>query len=319
MDMNYYAMLGVACDIADADQVKEIKMKLPAWYSAQQTAFRNACDGVSKKQIEQELDEYPNMQKLLTDAALRRKHAEALKAELLQQLRSIIGIMADCNDSEKSVTTHCIRDISRKLGLREYTVRSEFKAAGFTILDSQRPDTGDVFLHDAAIRSIEGALDAIRRFAQSGSCYDEITKEAAKASDLYEYLAVMEGHTVAEGDVYRSMPTENLRQICSDLANWHNGNTSPVKDYQTLDSIGRVQVFAGEETRARYENSLRLAPLRESLLNKLEYVPQSLLRKRAFAEACIKRIQQELPDEDVAIALYNKYARLYDDDAYKKA
>ena len=318
MDMNYYAMLDVACDIPDADQVKEIKMKLPAWYSAQQTAFNNATDGITKKKLQQELDEYPNMQKLLTDTALRKKHADALKTELLRQVQFIIDIITECNNSQKSITSRRIKNIAAKIGLKEVTVKKQFRDAGYTVVDVKNAGTGDVFLNETPIRSIEGALEAVRRYAQSDRCYDEIAKEAAKATDLYEYLAVMEGHTVAEGASYRLKPVENLRQICSNLATTHNGNASPIKDYQTLDSTGKMQVFASEKTRNQYNNSLRLAAIKSSFLDKLISVPDSLRQDRSFAEACISRIQQEFPDEDDAIAIYNKYAQLSGDDAYEK-
>ena len=144
MDMNYYDMLGIVCDNTDSDQVKAIRSALPAWYAAKQTTFSNESNGEKKKKLELELNEYPNMQKLLTDADLRKKHAEALKAERLQQVQFIIDIITECNNSQKSITSRRIKNIAAKIGLKEVTVKKQFRDAGYEIRRFTEP--ADVFV-----------------------------------------------------------------------------------------------------------------------------------------------------------------------------
>lgn len=313
--MNYYEMLGLPCDGKQADDIKLIQSMLKQWELSKTDALNNESQEVKRKVLRSELDELPNMQKLLSDANLRKHHAEELKTVRLAQVDSIIGIMKKSRTGAKSIAKARLDRIAVLIGLLPATIAERFKSAGYTVIESRPIKTNDFLMEKRVLDKISGDIELIRNHMKSNP--HEPLQEIATATNLYEYIAIMEGKSIRDADEYELMATDKLAAIFSSKMMEHVKTTAPTMWYKDIESQAKTQVMKDDKQRAKYNNALKLQKL-SSLLELLASVPVAIKLERAFANECIREIQGQFPDEDQAIAIYNKYGEMPLESQYEK-
>lgn len=313
--MSYYEILGLACEGADVDNIALLRYTLENWKATKEKLLGNIKIQLKKDALKAELDEYENMEKLLTDAALRKKHAEELKKKRLEQLEPIIDVMSRYT-TVKEITKARVATIARQLGLSNATTETKFKEMGYTVKLAQPIDVDEILLKDSEIRSIDESIKKIRDFIQAHP--NNPMHELADLNNVYEYIAVMEGMKLADAENYRrEHTTDELAGILEILKMKHTSNDTLLKFFQSLDSFAKNNIFYDDNTRRKYDNTLG-KELLESLFATLLKVPNTIKLERVFAERCINEIQKIFTNEDEAIALYNKYSGLPNDTPYQK-
>lgn len=313
--MNYYEMLGLPCDGKQADDIKFIQSALKQWELSKTDALNNESQEAKRKVLRSELDELPNMQKLLSDAALRKRHAEELKAVRLVQVDSLIGIMKKSQTSAKIVAKARLDRIALLIGLLPATIVERFKSAGYTVIESRPVKTNDFLMEKRVLDKISGDIELIRNHMKSNP--HEPLQEIAAATNLYEYIAIMEGKSIRDADEYELMATDKLAALFGSKMMEHVKTTAPTMWYKDIESQAKTQVMKDDKQRAKYNNALKLQKL-SSLLELLVSVPVAIKLERAFANECIREIQGQFPDEDQAIAIYNKYGEMPLESQYEK-
>lgn len=313
--MNYYEMLGLPCDGKAVDDIKLIQATLKQWELSKTDALNNETQEAKRKVLRSELDELPNMQRLLTDAALRKQHAESLKSARLAQVDSIIGIMTKSRTGGKNVAKARLDRIALLIGLTSGTVSERFKAAGYTVVESRPAKTNDFLMEKRVLDKINGDLELIRNHMAANP--HEPLQEIATATNLYEYIAIMEGKSLNDANEYELMVTDKLAALFSSKMMEHVKTTAPTMWYKDIESQAKTQVMKDDKQREKYNNALKLQQLK-NLLELLVSVPVSIKLERAFADECIKEIQGLFPDEDQAIAIYNKYGEMPMESQYEK-
>lgn len=313
--MNYYEMLGLPCDGRQAEDIKLIQSTLKQWELSKTDALNNESQEAKRKVLRSELDELPNMQKLLSDAVLRKRHAEELKAVRLAQVDSIIGIMKKSRTSAKSIARARLDRIAVLIGLLPATIAERFKSAGYAVVESRPVKTNDFLMENRVLDKISGDLELIRNHMKSNP--HEPLQEITMATNLYEYLAIMEGKSIEDADEYKLMTTDKLAALFSAKMMEHVRTTAPTMWYKDIESQAKTQVMKDDKQRAKYNNALKLQKL-DSLLKLLVTIPVSIKLERAFADECIREIQELFPDEDQAIAIYNKYGEMPLESQYEK-
>lgn len=315
MSMNYYEMLGLPCEGKSVDDVKIIERALIQWEKTKSDAKNNESSEAKRRALEEELRELPEMQRLMTDAALRKKHADELKSIRLAQLDPIIDVMSKSGSSEKSIARARVEKIANQIGLLPATAIKKFKDKGYDVIATKPANTSDFILADMVRRKIDGDFELIRAYMQSHP--GDLMQDLVKASSLYEYIAIMDGKCLADAVEYEHKATEELGAMFAAKMSEHVKNAEPIRYYKDMEAQAKTQVFGDDKQREKYNNALKLKTL-QSLFDMLRQVPDSIKLERTFAEECIKVIQREFSDEDQAIAIYNKYGELPTDSPFEK-
>lgn len=311
--MNYYEILGLSCEGKEADDVNIIDRALIQWEKAKISARNNESNQAKRKAIEDELKELPNMQKLTTDAALRKKHAEELKTIRLGQLNPIADVLLQCGTKEMAKARVTV--LSKQIGLLPATVEKHFKGKGLNVVAIPPVNLNSFITSDMYIRQINEQLTLIHNHMKSNP--DDPCAALEKAENMYQYLAVLQGDTLAQEMDYTSKTADQLNAICQDLANKHVSNSAPFSFYKKLESLARSQLFQDTAAKQKYDNALKLTQLSD-LFQMLDQVPATIKLERSFAEQCLKKIRSVFKDEDQAIAIYNRYGNLPADNPYEK-
>jgi len=315
MSINYYEVLDLPCDGKSADDIKLIERTLKQWEITKTDALNNETQEAKRRVLQAELAELPNMKKLTSDATLRKTHAEELKNIRMKQVDSIIGVMSKSRTANKSVAKARLDKIAGLIGLLPATVAKRYKESGYTVVESKPVNTNDFLMEARVLNKIDGDMELIRNHMKSNP-YEPL-QEIATATNLYEYIAIMEGKTVGEASEYKHMPTDQLNALFNTKMMEHVKTTAPTMWYKSIESQAKTQVMKDDKQREKYNNALKLKEL-QGLLDMLSTVPVSVKLERVFAEECIKEIQGVFSDEDQAIAIYNKYGEMPQDSLYEK-
>ncbi len=311
--VNYYEILGLPCDGESVHDTKLIDRTLKQWEMTKTSALSSESNEAKRKALQAELAELPKMKGLLTDAELRKSHADSLKSERMVSLESIINIMVKCSTGGKSISNVRAARMAQLIGLRSKTIEDCFKTAGYTVVIGKKVSTGDFIIGQSVLNKIEGSFKLIRGYMASHPL--EPMQELAKVTDLYEYIAVMEGKSIADAKDYEIMQTDKLAAKFGTKVMEHTKSVAPIMWYKTIEAEAKAQIMKNEKQREKYDNALKLKKL--SLLELLPSVPVSIKLESSFAEECIREIQT-LFTEEQAIAIYNMYGGMPNDSQYEK-
>ena len=312
LSINYYELLGLPCDGGEANDVKLIGRTLKEWEALKTEARNNESKEAKRRELQAQLDELPKMRMLATDAALRKTHAEDLKAKRIAQVDKIIEIMAR---GKMTVARAQTEMIARNVGLLPMTVSKRFEEKKLTVVASKPIDVSTFLLEERFMSTLEGDFKLIREHMDRNP--NEQLHQICEAENLYEYLAIMQGKTRSEAFEYRRKTAQELCAMFDALAKQHVRNTAPVMYYKSIDSQAKINVFKSEDQRRKYDNAMKLKAV-QPLLDLLASVPVTVKLEHAFAENCIREIMGLSFDEDQAIAVYNRYGAMPLDSLYEK-
>ncbi len=323
--MNYYEELELSCEGKDADNIKLIQDAIDRWERKTTNARNNETAEAKRRVLDAKLAELPRMRLLLTDAALRKKHAEELKKDRMEQLDSIVQIIATCSSSGKSIASARVDRIARTINLSTGTVKKRFAELKFEVVQSKPVEVSSFILSDVIMRNLDDNFRMVRSFLQENP--HEPLQELQKAGNLYQYIAVQEGKSIADAVEYETKNVKELNGIFEKKISEHIRNAKPITYYKNIESMAKVQIFTNEQNREKYDNALKLKAW-DDFFEVLRAVPTALKLEPEFAQRCIEKLQKgekghgretpSFPDEDQAIALYNRYSGLPLGSQYEK-
>lgn len=265
------------------------------------------------------------MRAFASDKAAQKRHREDLWEKHTAQLKRLAAIMkGGAGEETPAVLRARLTRLAGHFDLELGVVKKVFEEAGYTVLANQRTSVDKLFTEEAALRDIAKALEKIRATLQmeqsKPGAVRYVPDQMETVRTLYDYLAVQraEGSAAEFGDPKRTS-TEQLCRMFSELLTQSNrtDNHEPFMSFKNLESIAACRVFNSDENRLRYNRTVKFAPVMDTLTF-IGTLPEAVKSDRSFAESVIEQIQRYFPDEDAAIAIYNKYVKLPPELAYEK-
>lgn len=306
--LNYYEVLGLPCEPPKCHEIERIQAALTAWKFKTENAFNTATD-YEKQQLNEQLKAKADMQRLLTDQALRTQHAEELLKRRREQLKSVIAIITECSgNTHKEILDARLQKISNELSLMLGTVKKSFQDAGYTVVMKPAVDVNDILLNETHWNKLMGHFAELKNYMKENP--NDPLAAMMEIKDIYDYIALMDSGSLANVEQYRSMATETLCSVFEMKKKEHVTNTMPKRVYKQIELHVCAQILHDNGQREKYNNYLKTAAL-QSFFDTLDIVPVSLKQEHQFAQGCIKRIQKTLPiSREYAVAVYNSLGHL---------
>lgn len=306
---NYFEILGLPFDplpTNDKAFERQFNEVFRRWQTAVQEQINNPQSDAIKQQYVELLSYADDIQKVMKDKKSRNAEAVALRKERMEQLERLLDLMLAGESGSPEVTKGHLRAVGSKLGLAESSVSDVYAKKGFVV----RKSTGGVKLNDffMGTATFDTINQQLRDLAAAGG---QQYPWAAKVTDLYSLACFYSGDS--DVDKYRRMSTDELRGKMDAAAHRLTGQTVGAGGILShLTHSGATQVFADETKRRLYDNSLKLAELRDFFVL-LRQAPDVFKRERFFADRCIDVIKKHFRDADLALALYNREAGIQQD------
>lgn len=308
-------MLHLMPEGPQVNNIKKIQQAIENWEKATRDAFNNASNMAEKQELDAQLKELPNMQRMLTDVSLRKKHAEEYCGILLGKLDPVVKILFNCTPGKKKMITSArLKRLSAQFNLLLPTVQKVFQAKGFEIKETKLIPI-DFVLPDIVIKDIQKRFEQLHGFLADNS----ENKYAAlrNANNLYEYLAIMKDGDIQTANTWKVTETDVVREEFDKLSQSHTGSDTFSLSASSIESMASTKVFSSTDSKEKYDNSLNLIRL-QPIFDLLRQVPDSIKLEQQFADEIIKKIQAQFPNIDQAIALYNRYSELPQDTQYER-
>ncbi len=338
MSMNYYELLGISPvdKNLSAEEVLRRIQKLESQFSRMSTDAAGTLapeEAEKRKALLDEKDklllfasgftrEKPLTARLPEDPAAAKKLIRAQETEYQDKQADLLKQVADMmySEDQKTILRTRLQKLANEFGVELGAVIKIFKDAGFEVITGT-PQEADSFTSDADMAKIDKHLNSLKdQLAKQKSSgiipTHPIPDGISGTSDLFGYLAEMTGKDAGALKNPRTS-TQQLHTLADDLMKQHTDNYEPVKTFRELDGTAAV-IFSNDTSRRAYETTLRLKSLQDSLLSLVRKLPPSVKADRSFAEMIIQKIRTVFSDEDLAIAIYNKYCNVPRDLHYEK-
>ena len=307
---NFFEMLGLEFD--PPDNVKKIRAAYDSWKKRLTTEQNTTVDPLRLNEIREELqmDEY--ISRTIENPRFRQQAAESLKQQRVEELRKYIGIQRGETQGTLQVNQTQIRQIKDKLRLSTATIEATYKEQGFEIKPAKTAQKilttlNAIFLPDSVMEELRKNFETFRQVPDKKNF-----PWSDGVHNLYELAFYLENQIEKSADFYRRHSTEELREIFREAAKKYS---SPIPEWQAIKSllnIAQSQVFNTDDSRYKYDHSLRIESLAKFFAD-IKAAPDVFKRDSYFADNCIKRIRKNFPnflDYELSAALYNKAAGL---------
>ncbi|MCD7825673.1 MAG: hypothetical protein LUH14_06925 [Clostridiaceae bacterium] len=303
---NYFEMLGLPFDPAEGKE-RVIEKAISTWETSLKNALANES-GSKRAAMEAELQLKEDMTACMKNAKSRNEEAKKLKQEKVGQLEKLIEIFKLAQTGTPEVTLAQVKNLALRLKLSENTVRKVYQDNGFVI---QKPNNSiklkDYFLDKMTIKDIDEKLQSLKTMKS------ERTPWADRVKDLYDFVCYCSGGRDEDCADFHKKKTEDLRDVLQAMSSTYATDNSKFGHLMSdLITAGTSSVFRDEETRKKYERSCRRRQL-ESFFALLKVAPESFKKDPIFADSCIRNIEKEFPDYNLALALYNTEAGIIND------
>lgn len=304
---NYFELLGLDFDPPEKNDPK-IKKAIAAWKQRTEDLLANETSASRRTALNEELSLHGDIVALMSDKTARGAEARALKEQRLAQLEKLIDIMLMGQSGTPEVTNAQIRNVHLKLKLQPDTIESTYKKKGFVVQKrNQTVNLREVFLTTPIANKLKGSLDRLQ--TMTFQQYDW-TK---KVQDLYDLACYFSGGSDSDRQAYHKKRTADLKSIMEAGAAQYATDMSDQGHLMgDLFSTGKTQIFDSEASRKKYDNTRQREKLSE-FFSLLKSAPEDFKKDRFFAESCIRTIQAEFSDYDLALTLYNNEAGLLQD------
>lgn len=307
---NIFEMLGLEFDPPDKE--KKIRAAYDSWKKRLTTEQNTTVDPTRLAEIRAELQMDGYIALTIDNLRFRQREAEALKQQRIEELRLYIEIQRGEAQGTLQVNQAQIRQVREKLRLSIPTIEATYREQGFEI----KP-----------LKTTQAILATLNNFFLADSVMEELRKNfvvfqtvpdeknfpwSANVHDLYELAFYIENQTEPSADYYRRRTTEDLREIFRDAAKKYS---APIPQWQSIKSLlnlAQTQVFNTDDSRFKYEHSLRIESL-DDFFAKIKTAPDLFKRDSYFADNCINRIRNNFRNfltYELSAALYNKAAGL---------
>ncbi len=303
---NYFEMLGLPFDPPEGKE-RVIAKAIEAWETSLKNALANES-GTKRANMEAELLLKKDMENCMKNTKSRNEEAKKLKVEKIAQLEKLIEIFKYEQTGTPEVTSAQVKNLGFRLKLSENTVRKVYQDNGFII---QKPNNTiklkDYFLDKTIINDIDEKILRLK------SMKSDSVPWADKVEDLYDFACYCSGGTASECVDFHKKKTDDLNSLLQTIApNYATDNSKLGHLMSDLITAGTSSVFRDEESRNKYERTIKRKKLEDFFLL-LKVAPNSFKKDPIFADSCIRNIEKEFPDYDLALALYNNEANIKND------
>lgn len=298
---NYYEIIEkLSFDPIDINE-KKIISAIEHW-KANADRESHIEGSLTQKQAGSEADMYESIKKCLTNKETRKQEAEAMKNLQLQKLNEIIAFLKESDlEKELKVTNARLLILAKSLRLdRENTVKKAFISAGFEVVNI---GTGSAYANIFLSNTMFDNIDL--NFKKLNVLSHEDYPWLSKVNNLYALAAF---YNKDESNIvgYQKKSADELRLFMEKASKDVAGRVDEVHHcLANLFNFGYMQIFKDDNTKYKYDNSLKLKQL-DFLLKTLKNMPDGLKRDESVAERGIKKIQRYFPDYNIALGIYNK-------------
>lgn len=303
---NYFEILGLCFDPPEGN-TRKIDKAIEAWEASITNALANAS-GDKKTEFEAEYSLKNDMEKCMKTPKTRNEEAKKLKEEKINQLQKLIDIMRIEYSGTPEVTNAQIRNVCMKLLLQDSTVKKIYESNGFVI--QKKDDTINLKEYFLTTTIFNDIASKIERLSQM-----KIAKMpwTADVSDLYDFACFCSGGTQNDCPGFHKKKTKDLLSVLEALeSTYATDNSESGHLMADLIAKGKSQVFKDELSRKKYDHSMRRNHL-NAFFALLRTAPEVFKRDPLFADSCIRTIEKEIPDYNIALALYNEEAGIKND------
>lgn len=303
---NYFEILGLCFDPPERNE-KKIGKAIKEWESSITNALANAS-GSKRDELEAELRLKDDMEECMNTPKTRNEEAKKIKKEKEDQLQKLIDILKMGQSGTPEVTSAQINNVSLKFFLQEKTVKKIYEDNGFVIQkQNNNVNLKEYFLDMTTYNGVVSQLEQLNQM--------KLTKIpwTAEVHDLYDFTCFCSGGTREDCMEFHKKKTEDLNGILAALSSTYatdNSNSGHLMG--DLISKGISQIFQDETTRKKYDYSLKRSRL-NPFFRLLKSAPEIFKKDPLFADSCIRTIEKEFPDYDIALALYNQEAGIKND------
>lgn len=306
---NYFEILGLEFDPPEKNP-KKIEKAIEEWQKRLQDLIANETNEVRRTAIKAELALKEDIEKTLKETKSRNLEAKSLKEKQIGQLEKLIEIMCTGETGTLEVTNAQIRNVSLKLKLSTDTVEGVYTQKGFVVQKvTQKVNLKDVFMAKPTADHISEKIQQLRvlDYSQYGISWTK------KVTDLFEFACYYSGGSDSDVNAYRK---KRIAELVSIMEAGSSKYASDMSDQghllNDLFTIGQTKVFNSEENRKKYQMTQQREKL-GAFFGLLISAPDDFKKDRYFAESCIRTIQKQFPDYNLALALYNQEAGLSKD------
>ncbi|MCR5834104.1 MAG: hypothetical protein K6G55_05600 [Selenomonadaceae bacterium] len=309
---NVFEMLGLEFD--PPDNLKKIRAAYTSWKKRLTTEQNTTVDPQRQSAIASELSMDNYITVTINDARLRQNEAENLKQQRIEELRLYIDLQrGDETDGTLQVNQSQIKLIREKLRLSQNTIEATYREQGYEIKTERTAQKitatlNNFFLSDSLLDELSRNIEELHKVPDAKNF-----PWSAKINDLYDLAYYLEGEIEPSSDFYRSRRSaQELHDLFRDSAKKYS---APIPQWQAIKSLlnlAQSQVFSNDESRFKYEHSLKIEKLSD-FFSRLKNAPEIFKRDKHFADNCIARIRRTFPNfltYEMSVALYNKNAGL---------
>ena len=270
---NIFEMLGLEFDPPDKD--KKIRAAYDSWKKRLTAEQNTTVDPTRLAEIRAEL-QMDGYIALTIENPRFRQYIEIQRGEAQGTLQ---------------VNQAQLRQVREKLRLSLPTIEATYREQGFEIKPLKTTQTilatlNNFFLADSILEELR------RNFAAFQKVPDEKNFPwSASVHDLYELAFHIENQIEPSPDFYRRRTTEDLREIFRDAAKKYSAPIPQWQSIKTLLNLAQTQVFNTDDSRFKYDHSLRIESL-EDFFAKIKAAPDIFKRDSYFADNCILRTQR---------------------------
>lgn len=256
----------------------------------------NPMDPEEKKRIKLEKEE---MLHCMRDSELRRKEAENLKETRIKELQDVIDILKMGQSEELIVTKAQKNSIRESFGLPDSIINSIYNKNGIVEQNFEsKISKNDYFMLETNFNKITKMISELNRLNDRRYPWSYCVK------DLYDFTCFCTGGTKEECEKFYFKRTDEIRE----RLHVFSIDISVDRTSQLLNdiaTIGETQIFKDENTRKKYDLTLKKEKLR-TFLDMLQKAPSIYKHNSLFAETCINKIKTELKDYDLSVFVYNE-------------
>lgn len=324
LEYNFYEELKLSSQDNKITE-KDINAAIDKYKNDVTFQYSTTTDATEKSILKKKLDLETGMRIFAGDKNLQKQHKKDLEEKRSKLVKNLVDILKRMDpDPKPTVLQARINTLGAHFDLERGVIKKIFEAGGFTVMPGTKRVINDLFIADSILKDIKDYFNKIQATLKSEQAKPNAIRHVpdgmAKVTNLYEYLAVQRGGSAEQYTNSRSYDANALKSMFDELVKKadRNSNLEPFVSYKNLEAIAMSHIFNTDADREKYNRSLLLIPLCECLLDLVRELPEQLKRDHGFAENIIQEIQKSFPDEDEAIAIYNKFSGLKQDQFYEK-
>lgn len=297
---NYYELLQLDFDPPEKNQ-RRIDKAIAEWKKRTEDMLANETIATRRAVLSAQLSLYTDMVECMRDLKTRNQEACALKDKRLKELISLLNIMPIRNNTESILPWEDVVDLSEQFRLSIQTISTVLEEQFITFEKRPYlPNLNDIFVSAVLIENIKEKLHILKEYSHNSGYQD--------AMNMYDFF---DCYFTVDNMPYRSRERETFELEYLAKCELEKLATNVGAEGTICVSLFGVAcqfIFNSEKNRQRYDNTLKIGQW-DDLFSGISSAPMSFRRNPKYADKWIIEILKKIPDEDVAVALYNSKAK----------